>query len=57
MRSELDRNERIYIGSMDPRSIVAATTAASFSASLVALGIGGAKDLLPATFPEITRTG
>ena len=41
---------------MDPRGIVAASTAASFSAPLVALGTGGAKDLFPATFLVIVGT-
>jgi len=41
---------------MDPRGIVAASTAASFSAPLVALGIGGADKLLPATFLVIVGT-
>ena len=55
-RSSLTRNERIFIGSMDPRGIVAASTAASFSAPLVALHIGGANRLLPATFLVIVGT-
>lgn len=55
-RSSLTRNERIFIGSMDPRGIVAASTAASFSAPLVALGIAGAEKLLPATFLVIVGT-
>ena len=43
---------------MDPRGIVAASTAASFSAPLVALGIAGADRLLPAaaTFLVIVGT-
>ena len=49
-RTDLTRNERIFVGSMDPRGIVAASTAATFSAALVTLGIGGANKLLPATF-------
>ena len=56
MRTTLSRNERIFIGSMDPRGIVAASTAATFSAPLVALGIGGADRLLPATFLVIVGT-
>ena len=55
-RSSLTRNERIFIGAMDPRGIVAASTAASFSAPLVALHIGGADKLLPATFLVIVGT-
>ena len=41
---------------MDPRGIVAASTAATFSASLITLGIGGAHKLLPATFLVIVGT-
>ncbi len=55
-RSSLTRNERIFIGCMDPRRIVAASTAASFTAPLVALHIGGADKLLPATFLVIVGT-
>jgi NhaP-type Na+/H+ or K+/H+ antiporter len=54
--SNLSRNERIFVGWMDPRGIVAASTAASFSAPLVALGIAGADRLLPATFLVIVGT-
>ena len=56
MRTSLPRNERIFIGFMDPRGIVAASTAASFSAPLVALHIGGANKLLAATFLVIVGT-
>jgi NhaP-type Na+/H+ or K+/H+ antiporter len=55
-RTELTRNERIFVGSMDPRGIVAASTAATFSAPLVALGLGGAEKLLPVTFLVIVGT-
>ena len=55
-RTDLTRKERIFVGSMDPRGIVAASTAATFSAALVALGIGGANKLLPATFLVIVGT-
>jgi NhaP-type Na+/H+ or K+/H+ antiporter len=55
-RTDLTRNERIFVGSMDPRGIVAASTAATFSASLVTLGIDGANKLLPATFLVIVGT-
>src|SRR3974377_1142907 len=54
--TDLTRKERIFVGSMEPRGIVAASTAATFSASLVALGIGGANKLLPATFLVIVGT-
>ncbi len=56
VRTNVTRNERIFIGSMDPRGIVAASSEATFSAPLVALGIGGANDLLPATFLVIVGT-
>jgi len=54
--SDLSRNERIFIGSMDPRGIVAASTAANFSAPLIAIGLVGADRLLPATFLVIVGT-
>jgi NhaP-type Na+/H+ or K+/H+ antiporter len=41
---------------MDPRGIVAASSAATFTAPLVALEIGGAGKLLPATFLVIVLT-
>ena len=56
MGTDLTRNQRIFVGSMDPRGIVAASTAANFSAPLVALGLGGAAKLLPATFLVIVGT-
>jgi NhaP-type Na+/H+ or K+/H+ antiporter len=56
VRTSLTRNERIFIGSMDPRGIVAASTAATFSAPLAALHIGGADKLLPTTFLVIVGT-
>jgi NhaP-type Na+/H+ or K+/H+ antiporter len=54
--TDLTRHERVYIGLVDPRGIVAASTAATFAAPLVALGTGGADDLLPATFLVIVGT-
>ena len=56
VRTSLTTRERIFIGSMDPRGIVAASTAASFSAPLAAMHIGGAAKLLPATFLVIVGT-
>jgi NhaP-type Na+/H+ or K+/H+ antiporter len=56
LRTDLTRHERIFVGSMDPRGIVAASTASTFSAPLVALGIDGANKLLPATFLVIVGT-
>jgi NhaP-type Na+/H+ or K+/H+ antiporter len=54
--TDLTRNQRIFVGSMDPRGIVAASTAANFSAPLVALGLVGANKLLPATYLVIVGT-
>jgi NhaP-type Na+/H+ or K+/H+ antiporter len=54
--TDLTRGERGFIGWMDPRGIVAASTAATFSATLVADGIGGADDILPVTFLVIVLT-
>ena len=55
-RTDLARNERVFIGAMDPRGIIAASTAATFTAPLVAIGIPGAQKLLPATFVVIVGT-
>ncbi|KUJ65573.1 sodium:proton exchanger [Streptomyces albus subsp. albus] len=54
--TDLSRGERGFIGWMAPRGIVAAATASTFSASLVAKGIGGASKILPATFVVIVAT-
>ncbi len=56
VRTSLTTRERIFIGSMDPRGIVAASTAATFTAPLVALRIGGAGKLLAVTFLVIVGT-
>jgi NhaP-type Na+/H+ or K+/H+ antiporter len=56
LRSGLTRNERIFIGSMDPRGIIAASTASTFAAPLIALRLGGADRLLPVTFLVIVGT-
>ena len=56
VRTNLPRRERVFIGLMDPRGIVAASTAATFAAPLADQGIGGADDLLPATFLVIVGT-
>lgn len=52
----LVRNERIFIGWMDPRGIVAAATASSVGAVLVSLNIPDAGELLPAAFIIIAVT-
>ncbi|MFI1888451.1 cation:proton antiporter [Streptomyces jumonjinensis] len=54
--TDLTRGERGFIGWMAPRGIVAAATASTFSAGLVAKGIGGAPKILPATFVVIVAT-
>ncbi|MFF1834056.1 cation:proton antiporter [Streptomyces sp. NPDC058231] len=56
LRTDLSRGERGFIGWMAPRGIVAAATASTFSATLVAKGIGGASKILPATFVVIVAT-
>ena len=56
VRTSLPRHERVFIGAMDPRGIIAASTAATFSAPLVSAGVDGANRLLPATFLVIVGT-
>lgn len=55
-RTELTRRERVFIACMDPRGIVAAATASSLGASLIALKIPGAEELLPAAFIIVAVT-
>lgn len=55
-RTSLTRNERVYVGLIDPRGIVAASTAATFAAPLAAAKVGGAGKLLPVTFLVIVGT-
>jgi NhaP-type Na+/H+ or K+/H+ antiporter len=55
-RTELSTGERAFIGWMDPRGIVAAATASTFSAGLVGEGIDGASDILPVAFLVIVGT-
>ena len=54
--TSLSWRERAFIGWMDPRGIVAASTAATFAGPLTAAGIGGADKLLPVTFLVIVGT-
>ena len=54
--TDLPTGERAFIGWMAPRGIVAAATASTFAAGLVAKGIGGAAKILPATFVVIVAT-
>ena len=53
---DLDPRERIFIGWMDPRGIVAAATASSIGASLIALKVTDAEKLLPVAFIVIAVT-
>lgn len=55
-RTDLSRGERAFIGWMDPRGIVAASTASAFSAGLVEQGVAGATKILPVTFLVIVGT-
>jgi NhaP-type Na+/H+ or K+/H+ antiporter len=56
LRTDLGNGERAFIGWMAPRGIVAAATASTFAAGLVASGIGGAQKILPVTFVVIVAT-
>ena len=55
-KAGLSRNERGFIAWMDPRGIVAAATASSVGAALIALDLPGAEDILPAAFMIIAVT-
>jgi len=52
----LSAKERLFIGVMDPRGIVAAATASSVGTVLVAAKVPGAQELLPAAFIIIAVT-
>jgi NhaP-type Na+/H+ or K+/H+ antiporter len=56
IRTDLTRPERMFLGWMAPRGIVAAATASTFATTLVAKGVGGASRILPATFLVIVAT-
>jgi NhaP-type Na+/H+ or K+/H+ antiporter len=56
LRSDLTRGERAFTGWMAPRGIVAAATASTFSAGLIAHRTGGAAKILPVTFLVIAAT-
>jgi NhaP-type Na+/H+ or K+/H+ antiporter len=56
VRTDLSKGERVFIGWMAPRGIVAAATASTFGAGLAAKGIGGAARILPVTFVVIVAT-
>ncbi|MFI0712915.1 cation:proton antiporter [Streptomyces inhibens] len=55
-RTDLAARERVFIGWMAPRGIVAASTATTFSASLITAGLRGADKILPITFLVIVGT-
>jgi NhaP-type Na+/H+ or K+/H+ antiporter len=55
-RSDVPGNERMFIGVMDPRGIVAAATASSIGAALIAAKFPDAQKLLPAAFIVIAVT-
>ncbi|MGW4687021.1 cation:proton antiporter [Streptomyces sp. NPDC004244] len=56
VRTQLGSGERAFIGWMAPRGIVAASTATTFSATLVGDGLSGADEILPITFLVIVGT-
>ena len=55
-RTDMSTGERLFTGWMAPRGIVAAATASTFSAGLVAQHIQGAAKILPVTFLIIVVT-
>ena len=55
-RTDMTTGERLFTGWMDPRGIVAAATATTFSAGLVSHHIQGASKILPVTFLVIIIT-
>ena len=55
-RTGLTRGERVFIGWMAPRGIVAAATASTFGTKLAANNVGGASKILPVTFLVIVAT-
>jgi NhaP-type Na+/H+ or K+/H+ antiporter len=54
--TDMTTGERLFTGWMDPRGIVAAATATTFSAGLVSHNIQGASKILPVTFLVIVIT-
>lgn len=54
--TDLTRGERAYLAVIDPRGIVAASTAATFAGPLAAIKVSGADVLLPVTFLVIVGT-
>jgi NhaP-type Na+/H+ or K+/H+ antiporter len=56
LRTDLPWRGRAFLGWMHPRGIVAASTASTFSASLVSAGVPDASKILPSTFVVIVAT-
>ena len=54
--SSLERREKLFLGAMMPRGIVAAAVASLFSIELMERGVAGADRLVPITFLIITGT-
>ena len=54
--STLSRSERMFIGWLAPRGIVAAATASSFGPELAKAGVSGANKILPIAFMAIFGT-
>ena len=52
----LTRNEKIFMGWMDPRGIIAASTASTFALGLSQAGIANAESLIALTFLTIVGT-
>ena len=55
-RTDMPAPERRFTGWMAPRGIVAAATAATFSAGLTGRGVAGAAKIMPVTFLVIVMT-
>jgi len=56
LRTDMTTGERAFTGWMAPRGIVAAATASTFGAQLVAQNVQGASKILPVTFLVIVVT-
>jgi NhaP-type Na+/H+ or K+/H+ antiporter len=56
LRTDMTAGERAFTGWMAPRGIIAAATATTFGAGLVAQHVGGASKILPVTFLVIVVT-
>lgn len=56
LRSEMKLNERLFVGWMAPRGIVAAAVSSVFAIRLAEAGVEGAQMLIPVTFQVIIGT-